>query len=142
MCYKSIKQIKVVEACNGAEFQELYNKTAEELSECDVEVEIEHPSKGHCAYFMYTLHIQEPKTIKQALNEVGVHHYCCECPFLQMGSDARVKKWKCDQSPYGTARIDDEMCEFAYGLLVKGDLELIKDGEPDEEIKKNCKVGY
>lgn len=135
---KWLPQIKVVEASNGNVFQRLYNEASEELSDCDLEIEIQHKEKGHCAYFMYTMHKPEQMTVKEALEAVGIHHTCSECPYLQIGSDARKKKWPCELSPYGSSSIDSSMCEEAYKLLAEGKLHL-KCESDDEE---NHKIGF
>jgi hypothetical protein len=129
---KILKQIKVVEASNGARFQELYNKTAEELEEADVEVEIQHKSTGHCAYFMYTVNIPDKKTLSDLFREVGITHRCYECPYLNIGTDARRRSWDCLRSGY-KAYMDSEMCEEAYRDLAEGKMVLRGKGDQDDE---------
>lgn len=123
---KHVQMIKVVEANSGAKFQDLYNKTAEELAEYDPEIEIEHKASGHCAYFMYEVNIAEKMTIKEALHAVGIYHTCSECPCLEIGQDGRRKKWNCERSSTGFSYSDSDMCDDAYKDLVNGDLQLIK----------------
>ena len=122
MYSKNLLQMKVVEAHSGAKFQELYNRTAEELADYDPDVQIEHKSEGHCAYFMYNLHIHGEISVKEALNMAGISHHCSECPCLQIGTDKRKKRWKCDHAPYGESYMDAEMCDYAYQLLIEGKL--------------------
>ena len=129
MSKRSVLQLKVVESHDGAVFQDLYNKTAEELSEYDPEVRIEQKSEGHCAYFMYTMHIQEKMSLKDAFSMFGFSHKCAECPSLEIGTDARRKTWGCPHSPYGESREDADMCEYMYKLLAQGKVLLKHDGE-------------
>lgn len=129
---KCLPQIKVVEASNGNKFQELYNEASEELADCDLEIEIQHKDKGHCAYFMYTMHISEQMTVKEALEAVGIHHTCSECPKLEIGSDARKKRWPCSISDNGSSSIDSTMCEEAYRLLAEGKLHLKVEDEDEK----------
>lgn len=120
MAMKSLLQLRVVEAHDGAVFQERYNRTAEELSQYDPEIRIEQKTTGHCAYFMYTAHIQDQMSLGDAFRELGYAHKCIECPFLQIGNDARRKTWGCPYSPYGESRVDADMCEYMYDLLAQG----------------------
>ena len=120
MAMKSLLQLRVVEAHDGAIFQEQYNKTAEELSQYDPEIRIEQKSSGHCAYFMYTVHIEDQMSLSDAFRRFGYAHKCMECPFLEIGTDARRKTWACPYSPHGESRVDAEMCEYMYKLLAQG----------------------
>lgn len=132
MSNKTIKQIKVVEASNGARFQDLYNQTAEELADCDVEIEIEHKASGHCAYFMYTMNIPEKMSLGEALNQYGISHKCSECPLMEIGSDARRKKWYCARKEK-FLHMDNEMCDYAYEKLLAGMLKLRKELDDEED---------
>lgn len=132
MSNKIIKQIKVVEASNGARFQELYNKTAEELSDADVVVEIEHKTSGHCAYFMYTMNIPEEVSLSDAFHEAGIYHICAECPYMEIGTDARKRRWYCEKYQC-YKHMDQDMCEEAYRELAKGKLVIRGKGDQDDE---------
>ena len=136
MAMKSLLQIRVVESQDGAVFQDLYNRTAEELSQYDPEIRIEQKPSGHCAYFMYRVHIQEQMNLKEAFKQFGYAHKCIECPALEVGADARRKTWGCKYSPYGESRVDADMCDYMYNLLAQGKVLLNREGKEgviDEE---------
>lgn len=111
-------QIKVVTATNGADFERKFNEAAEELAKYDPEVRMK-DGDGFCAYFMYTLYIRQPETTEDHFDIQGHACYCCDCPFLEIGTDARRKTFPCKYSKYGETRIDAPACARFYEEAVK-----------------------
>ena len=127
-------RIKVIQAKDPLVFQRQYNEAAEELDKYDPDITVEHEGGTHIAYFMYTLHIATPETVRDEFTLAGIHHTCSECPFLEIGQDARRKRWPCRYSEYGTSSIDHEACEVLLKKLMAGTVRL-RDVNSDMEVE-------
>ena len=115
---KSKMQIKVVSATNGADFERKFNEVSDELAEYEPEVKMK-DGDGFCAYFMYISYIRVPETEEDDFN---IHHHeckCCDCPFLEVGTDARRKWFPCKYTEYGETRMDASACDVFYKEAVR-----------------------
>ena len=115
---KSLQKIKVVSATNGADFERKFNEAAEELAEYEPEITLK-DGEGFCAYFVYTMNICTPETTE---DDFSIHKHackCCDCPFLEIGTDARRKWFPCQYSDTGETRIDSPACEVFYKKAVQ-----------------------
>ena len=115
---KTKQRIKVVSATNGADFERKFNEVSDELAKYDPEVRMK-DGDGFCAYFMYTMNIRMPETEE---DDFSIHHYtckCCDCPFLEIGTDARRKWFPCKYTEYGETRIDAPACDIFYKEAIK-----------------------
>lgn len=112
------RQIKVVSATNGADFERKFNEAANELAKYDPEVQMK-DSDGFCAYFLYNLNICMPENV---MDDFNIHHIeckCCDCPFIEIGTDARRKWFPCPYSSTGETRLDSPACEVFYKEAIK-----------------------
>ena len=118
MKQKTVQQIKVVSATNGADFERKFNAAAEDLAKYEPEVQLK-SGDGFCAYFMYNMNICQPETLEDNFSmHVNVCH-CSDCKFLEIGTDARRKTFPCPYAEYGETRIDSPACERFYEEAVK-----------------------
>ena len=121
---QSKHRIKVIQARDPLSFERQYNEAAEELDKYDPEIRVEREGGLHIAYFMYTLHKPIPETIKDEFTLAGIEHTCSECPYLEIGQDARRKTWPCKYTTYGTSTIDSPACEILLKKLMQGTVKL------------------
>ena len=115
---KTVQKIKVVSATNGSDFERKFNAASEELADYEPEVKLK-DGDGFCAYFMYSLYIRQPETTEDQFSMHGYACHCCDCPFLEIGTDARRKTFPCKYSAYGETRIDSPACARFYEEAVK-----------------------
>ena len=112
------QQIKVVTATNGSDFERKFNAAAEELAQYEPEISIK-DGDGFCAYFMYSLNICQPESLEDNFIMHKCECHCCDCPFLEIGTDARRKTFPCKYSKFGEARVDSPACARFYEEAVK-----------------------
>lgn len=108
------KQTKIIAAKSPAEFEKLYNSMADELAEFEPEVEEYMWGDKRCAEFKYT----ETKKIREDLADDFMQHdvecKCKDCPFLEIGTDARRRWFPCQYATYGETRMDSPACDMFY----------------------------
>lgn len=66
--------------------------------------------------------IPEEDTVAEEFHQQGIRYVCSQCPHLQMDGDKRRKYHPCKYAEYGTAREDQECCEYFYKLLKQGNI--------------------
>lgn len=115
---KTRRQIRVVTATNGADFERKFNEVAEELAEYEPEITMKE-GDGFCAYFLYNMNIRFPENESDQFSMQGYECHCSDCPFLEIGTDARRKTFPCKFSKYGETRIDAPACARFYEEAVK-----------------------
>ena len=113
-----MQQIKVITAANGADFERKYNAAAEELAKYGPEVKLK-AGDGFCAYFMYNVNICQPETLEDNFSIHGNVCHCSDCPFCEIGTDARRKWFPCRYASCGETRLDSEACEVFYKEAVR-----------------------
>ena len=116
MKVKEVPQVKTVSAKTPAEFDKLYNATAHELGVSLTEVK---DIDATTARFYYTVTETQAETIGDEFMQHNVCITCSDCPFLQIGTDARRKWFPCQYSTYGESRMDSPACEVFYREAVK-----------------------
>ena len=99
-------RIKVIQAKDPLSFERQYNEAAQDLDKYDPDITVDHEGGVYFAYFMYTLHKPAPESVADEFKLAGISHTCSECPYLEIGQDARRKTWPCKYSRYGTSTID------------------------------------
>lgn len=108
------RRSKTIAAKSPAEFDKLYNSTADELAEFEPEVEEYMWGEMRCAEFKYT----ETKKIREDLADDFMQHdvecKCKDCPFLEIGTDARRRWFPCQYATYGETRMDSPACDMFY----------------------------
>ena len=115
---KTKQQIKVVTATNGADFERKFNAAADELAEYEPEIKVMEGG-GFCAYFMYNMNIRTPETAEDDFNMHKCVCTCSDCPFLEIGTDARRKWFPCQYSSTGETRLDSHACDVFYKTAIK-----------------------
>ena len=115
---KTVQKIKVVSATNGSDFERKFNAASEELADYEPEVKLK-DGDSFCAYFMYSLYIRQPETTEDQFSMQGYAAHCCDCPFLEIGTDARRKTFPCKFAKYGETRIDAPACARFYEEAIK-----------------------
>lgn len=116
MKVKEVPQVKTVSAKTPAEFDKLYNATAHELGVSLTEVK---DIDATTARFYYTVTETQAETIGDEFMQHNVCITCSDCPFLQIGTDARRKHFPCEYATYGETRVDSPACEVFYREAVK-----------------------
>lgn len=113
---REVPQVKTVSAKSPAEFDKLYNATAHELGVSLTEVK---DIDATTARFYYTVTERQAETVGDDFMQHNVCATCADCPFLQIGTDARRKWFPCQYSTYGESRMDSPACEVFYREAVK-----------------------
>ena len=110
------KRSLTISAGNYAEFDRLFNETADRLAKYEPEVK---DIDALTSRFFYT----ESESIAEDLEEdFDLNHQCprCfDCPHLQIGKDARRKWFPCEFASYGKSSIDSPVCMKFYEEAVE-----------------------
>lgn len=113
------KRSRTIAANSPEEFDRLYNSTADELSAFEPDVEEYMWGEQRCATFKYT----ETQKICEGIGDDFMQHNvrckCSDCPFLQVGTDARRRWFPCEYATYGESRLDSPACEVFYKEAVR-----------------------
>ena len=115
---KTVQQIKVVTAANGADLERKYNSAAEELAKYEItksDIDLQKLS----AYFLYNVNISQPETLEDDFSMHVNACHCSDCPFVQIGTDARRKWFPCPYAATGETRLDSPVCDTFYKEAVK-----------------------
>lgn len=111
-----VKQVRTVSAKSVKEFDKLFNQTADELGSSVVEVkEID----ATTARFYYQITKKEPEELADTFMQNNAGCHCSDCPFLEIGNDARRKTFPCKYAKYGETRVDATACKVFYQEAVK-----------------------
>lgn len=113
------KRSKTIAAKDPAEFDKLYNSAFDELAKYDPEVEEYMWGDKRCATFKYTETLKITETQEDDFMQHNVRCTCSDCPFLEVGTDARRKWFPCPYSDMGETRIDASACETFYREAVR-----------------------
>lgn len=106
-----LRQVKTISAGSLKEFDKLYNSTARELGDRVTDVK---DIDATTARFYYTVSESEPEDLGDAFMQAGVYAHCSDCPYCEIGTDARRKWFPCKFSAYGETRLDSNACEVFY----------------------------
>lgn len=117
-------KIKVIEARDPATFERKYNAAGAELAKYDPEIERGKDNGVYYALFTYSVHKQVPETINDVFTIKGIRHTCCECPYLEIGTDNRRKLWPCEYADSGVTSKDAPACEKLLTDLMRGHTQL------------------
>ena len=110
---------KTIAARSPDEFDRLYNATADELSQYEPEVEEFQMGNTMYARFKYIETVKVRESFEDDFMQEGERCHCADCPFLQIGTDARRKTFPCEYAAYGETRMDNAACEVFYREAVK-----------------------
>ena len=113
------KRSKTIAARDPDEFDRLYNSTADELAKYEPEVEEYMWGDKRCATFKYTETLKFNETMGDDFMQHNVGCTCSDCPFAEIGTDARRKWVPCQYSDLGETRIDSPACETFYREAVR-----------------------
>lgn len=113
------RRSKTISAGDPEEFDRLYNTLSDELSEFEPEVEEYMWGDKRCATFKYTETSRIPETLGDEFMQKNVRCTCSDCPFLQIGTDARRRWFPCQFADLGETRSDSPACEVFYREAVK-----------------------
>lgn len=111
-----VSQVKTISAKSQTEFDKLYNSTARELGASLTEVkEID----ATTARFYYSVIDEQVESLEDDFMQNNERCHCSDCPFLEIGTDARRKWFPCQYATYGESRTDSPACEVFYREAVK-----------------------
>ena len=111
-----IQQIKTISAGSLKEFDKLYNSTARELGEAVTKVD----DLGETvSRFHYTVTEEQVESVGDEFMQHGAYCHCSDCPFLEIGHDARRKTFPCMYAKYGETRVDAPACEMFYKEAIR-----------------------
>lgn len=109
------KRAKTITADTFDEFDKLYNSTADELAGYDLVISEISPL---AVRFYYTITETTSENLADDFMQNNVRCTCSDCPFLQIGTDARRKWFPCAYSKTGETRLDTPACEQFYNEAV------------------------
>ena len=110
------KRVLTISAKTYEEFDELYNATADKLAKYEPETK---DIDALTSRFYYTEDEDIAETRGDEFELENIRCTCADCPFLQVGNDARRKWFPCEYAFNGEARIDSSACEVCYREAVK-----------------------
>ena len=110
------KRVLTVSADNYADFDKLYNSTADRLAPYEPETR---DIDALTARFYYTETEKVPEDLGDEFMQKNVRCTCSDCPFLEMGTDARRRWFPCEYATCGETKLDSEACEVFYKEAVK-----------------------
>jgi len=113
---KEIRLVRTIHADDPTEFDKLYNSTAAELGTSITEVKDYDVTTSR---FYYSITARSAETIGDDFMQHNVRCHCSDCPFLEIGTDARRKTFPCKYATYGESRIDADACEVFYDEAVR-----------------------
>jgi hypothetical protein len=108
------KRSRTISATDPAEFDRLYNSTSDELAMWDPEVDTFNMNGVLYARFVYEEREKIAVTKEDEFMQENVRCTCSDCPFLEVGTDARRKWFPCKYSSCGESRLDSSACEVFY----------------------------
>ena len=111
--------LETISASDPKEFQKLYNSTAQRLKAYEPKIEKYFWGDKRCADFTYTTTERIAETIGDEFMQHNASTTCSDCPFLEIGTDARRKWFPCQYATYGESRTDSPACEVFYREAVK-----------------------
>lgn len=111
-----IEQVKTISASNLKEFDKLYNSTARELGGAVTKVD---DLSETVSRFHYTVTESQVECMGDEFMQHNAYCHCSDCPFLEIGTDARRKTFPCPYAKYGETRVDAPACEVFYQEAVK-----------------------
>lgn len=115
---ESYRQVSLIEDESLLELEKKINKRMQELAGCSPELDVD--VKARYAVITYTSCRDIAETIKDEYNKKGVRFSCSQCPFLEIDSDKRKKRYPCSHSEVGFSRIDSDACEDFYKWVDEG----------------------
>ena len=111
-----IEQFAIVEADTAEELTERLNAKLKELRYMrDVKTRFD----GKIAYISYIESTNVPEDMDDEFRMNGCKCYCKDCPFLEVGTDARRKWFPCQYANGGETKSDSPACEVFYREAVK-----------------------
>lgn len=113
------KRTKTISAKTPAEFDKLYNQTFEELGEYEPDVREFEMDGTMFARFNYTVTDKIAEDTGDIFMQHNVECTCSDCPFLEIGTDARRKWFPCKYASCGETRLDSRACEVFYKEAVR-----------------------
>lgn len=113
------KVLETISADSPGAFQKLYNSTMQKLKEYEPVVETYFWNNQRCADFVYVKTTKLAETPEDEFMQHNARCTCSDCPFLEIGTDARRKWFPCRYATYGETRTDSSACEVFYREAIK-----------------------
>ena len=113
------KLLETISADSPEEFQKLFNATFQKLKKYEPKVDKYFWGEKRCADFEYAVSEKIAETVGDDFMQHNARCTCSDCPFLEVGTDARRKWFPCPYADYGETRIDAAACETFYKEAVK-----------------------
>ena len=122
MLHRTRKKIKVIQTEDPNEFQNLYDRIMDELSESEPEDDVQRYNGLHVAYIRYWEHVEEFDCIADEFHAEGIHYLCNQCPYHDPVEDGRKKQVWCKYADYGFTDLRHEACEMFYRKVKQGEI--------------------
>lgn len=113
---KETKRVLTITAESQQEFDNLYNSTADRLAQYAPETK---DIDALTTRFYYTIVEDIAETKEDEFMQENVRCTCSDCPFLQVGTDARRRWYPCEYAPHGESRMDSPACETFYKEAIR-----------------------
>ena len=109
-------RVKTITAEDIKSFDKLYNSTADELADYHPEVT---EFDALTARFYYKITEKSRECLADDFMQANERCTCSDCPYLEIGTDARRKWHPCQFSKLGETRIDSPACDEFYRQAVR-----------------------
>lgn len=113
------RRSKTIAAKTPEEFDKLYNSTADELGQYEPEVDEFQMDGKLYARFIYVERTKIRENLEDDFMQENVRCHCSDCPFIEIGTDARRRWFPCPYSSTGETRVDSPACAIFYQEAVK-----------------------
>lgn len=129
------KQVKVVYEHDPAEYERKCNEIGTQLAQWNPDIETDNVEENGVHYFVaqytYTECENVPEDLGDWFSTNGSGCTCKDCPFLEIGKDARRKYFPCAYAEYGETHMDAPACEVFYKEAVKRMREASKNADKE-----------
>ena len=122
MLHRTLKKIKVIQTKDPNLFQEVYDRTMDELSEYEPEDDIQQYNGEHIAYIRYWDHVEEFNSVADEFHAEGIHYLCNQCPLHEPAEDGRQRHVYCKYADTGMTDLKREVCEMFYKMVKQNEI--------------------
>ena len=115
------KHRRVIECANGKEYENLFEKTMDELAKFSPVVIDKLNAEGHCSYIEWIETYTVPENIRDEYLLQDVRYTCRQCPFYAVNPDGRKRYHDCDRVGHKVYP-GDLACLYLYQRVAEGEV--------------------
>ena len=121
---KKKKQIAVITAERGSDFEREVNERLEQVAGCEPDIIFKMDTDCHIAYITWEETVEALETAADRYNAMGIKLKCGQCPYRERPKDKRVRYTSCTLGDRQGIAYGDPACDRLYEMLEKGEVQL------------------